>query len=152
MNSNNQSTEQCRSLSDDIICCDDSSQSDDFKLSTSSNLDEFTTTTANVVPGRRGLVHSVSIIVEPAIVDGDCDSELQLPPPMAHSERRRTIAGPIVLLEDFYFDQPKKAKEYDDIVQSLFASARVRKEEFARLLEEHAQIVSEINKAETERL
>lgn len=103
MNSNNQSTEQCRSLSDDIICCDDSSQSDDFKLSTSSNLDEFTTTTANVVPGRRGLVHSVSIIVEPAIVDGDCDSELQLPPPMAHSERRRTIAGPIVLLEDFYF-------------------------------------------------
>lgn len=44
---------------------------------------------------------------------------------------------------------PKKAKEYDDVVQSLITSARLRKEEFARLLEEHDQIVKEIRKAET---
>jgi len=104
MNPNN--AEQSRSLSDDILCCDDS-QSDDFKLSTSSNLDQFTTSSDTQVcvsgQGRRGLVHSVSIIVEPAIMDDcDFDSELQISP-AAPTERRKTIAGPIVLLEDFYF-------------------------------------------------
>lgn len=106
MNANN--AEQSRSLSDDILCCDDT-HSDDFKLSTSSNLDQFTTASDTQVcgggQGRRGLVHSVSIIVEPAIMDDcDFDSDLQISPAVP-SERRKTIAGPIVLLEDFYFGE-----------------------------------------------
>ncbi|XP_046918628.2 uncharacterized protein LOC124498852 [Dermatophagoides farinae] len=107
---------------------------------------------------RPNLVHSVSIIVEPAVnVDVDeetndddsfNDDELRISP-IRISERRKTIAGPISVFEDLYYDQPKKAKEYDDVVQSLITSARLRKEEFARLLEEHDQIVKEIRKAET---
>ncbi|KAH9417160.1 hypothetical protein DERP_015279 [Dermatophagoides pteronyssinus] len=116
---------------------------------------------------RPNLVHSVSIIVEPAVnfsdLDDDTttttttsntddsfnDDELRISPSLRISERRKTIAGPVSMFEDFYFDQPKKAKEYDDVVQSLITSARLRKEEFARLLEEHDQIVKEIRKAET---
>lgn len=67
--------------------------------------------------------------------------DIHISPKLPIIERRKTIAGPIVLLEDLYFgkelddnplfktfslspflDQPKKAKEYDDIVQSLFVS------------------------------
>jgi hypothetical protein len=54
---------------------------------------------------RRGLVHSVSIIVEPAMADGDdCATDDNSSPSMS-SERRNTIAGPIVLLEDFPFGE-----------------------------------------------
>ena len=107
MNPNN--AEQTRSLSDDIICCDDS-QSDDFKLSTSSNLDQLSTSSGPQVCGngqaRRGLVHSVSIIVEPAIMDDcDFDNNLSISPPAVPSERRKTIAGPVVVLEDFYYGE-----------------------------------------------
>jgi len=110
--------------------------------------------------GRNGhskrLVHSVSIVVEPVAGDGDSHGPLGGGPtlsapsvPMASTERRNTIAGPIVILEDF--DPPRKAvrSQDDELVQSLIASARLRKEEFARLLEEHAQLVNEINRAET---
>lgn len=41
---------------------------------------------------------------------------------------------------------PTPAEE--DMVRSLIMNAELRKEEFAKLLEEHAQIVMEINKAE----
>jgi len=99
---------------------------------------------------RRQLVHSVSIIVEPVCdVDeiSETDDNSSLSMSSVCSERRNTIAGPIVL-EDFPFDTPRKAREEDDIVQSIIAHARLRKEEFARLLEEHAQIVNEINRQE----
>ena len=55
---------------------------------------------------RRGLVHSVSIIVEPAITDGDDDDQFapeERPIPSVSTERRNTIAGPYVVLEDFGF-------------------------------------------------
>ena len=54
----------------------------------------------------RGLVHSVSIIVEPAMADdNDVDSFTaeQRPIPSVSTERRNTIAGPYVGLEDFGF-------------------------------------------------
>jgi hypothetical protein len=55
---------------------------------------------------RRGLVHSVSIIVEPAMADGDdCGDTDDNTSPSMSSERRNTIAGPIVLLEDFPFGE-----------------------------------------------
>ncbi|XP_054164881.1 uncharacterized protein LOC128962530 [Oppia nitens] len=102
---------------------------------------------------QRGLVHSVSIIVEPAMTDSNDDDDGFGPErpsmPSVSTERRNTIAGPIVVLEDYAFETPRKAREEDDIVQSIIAHARLRKEEFARLLEEHAQIVNEINRAET---
>ena len=106
MNSNN--PEQTRALSDDIICCSDS-QSDDFKLSDSGNLNQFANASSNPMmcssaQSRRGLVHSVSIIVEPAINVDDCNFDDDLPiTPAAPIERRKTIAGPIAALEDFYF-------------------------------------------------
>lgn len=183
------STERC--LSDDIICCGESESDrasdscESFQLSAETGVNTTGTTktitttlnSSNIITssaspggltssaaGRRGLVHSVSIIVEPAISLDGCgggggdsfgddsdqftEADLHSISHAAPTERRKTIAGPIVVLEDFYFDQPKKAKEYDDVVQSLFASARLRKEEFARLLEEHAQIVSEIKQAQ----
>lgn len=57
--------------------------------------------------GRGKLKHSVSIVVEPA-VDSDEDILSDLPAgghqfPSHHSERRNTIAGPILIMEDFHF-------------------------------------------------
>ena len=57
---------------------------------------------------RRGLVHSVSIIVEPAMANETNDDDNgftteQHPIPSVSSERRNTIAGPFVVLEDFGF-------------------------------------------------
>lgn len=103
---NQNSPDQKRALSDDIICCSDT-QSDDFKLSDSGNLIDFSAADLRATSGmnRRGLVHSVSIIVEPAISVDQCsfDDELQLSPPTAPIERRKTIAGPIVVMEDLYY-------------------------------------------------
>ena len=97
MNQNN--SDQKRALSDDIICCSDT-QSDDYKLTDSGNLSDFPEIRSN----RRGLVHSVSIIVEPAISIDQCsfDEDIHLTPPVP-TERRRTIAGPIVVMEDLYY-------------------------------------------------
>ena len=56
----------------------------------------------------RGLVHSVSIIVEPAMADGDDGDSFpadQRPIPSVSNERRNTIAGPYVVLEDFGFGE-----------------------------------------------
>lgn len=69
---------------------------------------------------RPNLVHSVSIIVEPAVnfsdLDDDTtttttsntddsfnDDELRISPSLRISERRKTIAGPVSMFEDFYF-------------------------------------------------
>ncbi|KAF7488023.1 hypothetical protein SSS_01125 [Sarcoptes scabiei] len=152
-----------RKQSDRIVSIDDTPNNKTpttASLMLTSNVDNNNSISIN--NRRNNLIHSVSIVVEPAINadnDGDenssdyqfNDDELRTIPPLIGAERRKTIAGPISMFEDFYLDQPKKAKEYDDIVQSLFASARLRKEEFARLLEEHDQLVKEINKAEFNR-
>lgn len=93
---------------------------------------------AVVVRSRAPLVHTVSIVIEPVVEDsmGESESDDQeddLPPrnPSPHNE----------LLEDDL--EPKQ-----DLVKNVMDAARLRKEEFARLLEEHAQIVNEINRAE----
>lgn len=127
-----------RCLSDDIISCDSEEEEPSFKLSTGSVPDHCevvipgkgTSTTSssssNLPPSnRRGLVHSVSIIVEPALsfeggaTGGDTDSccsagsgefteaDLHSISHAAPTERRKTIAGPIVVLEDFYFGKGK---------------------------------------------
>lgn len=112
-----------RCLSDDIISCD-SEEEESYKLSSGSSQvqsKQSSTITSSSLPptsaGRRGLVHSVSIIVEPALSldGGDNDSccsggsaefteaDLHSISHAAPTERRKTIAGPIVVLEDFYF-------------------------------------------------
>ncbi|CAN7998390.1 unnamed protein product [Ixodes hexagonus] len=78
---------------------------------------------------KAGLVHTVSIVVEPvepsdSATDDDVTTD-----------------------EDLYMCKtPTPAEE--DMVRSLIMNAELRKEEFAKLLEEHAQIVMEINRAE----
>lgn len=140
------STERC--LSDDIICCGESESDrasdscESFQLSAETGVNTTGTTTktttttlnsSNIITssasnpggltssaaGRRGLVHSVSIIVEPAISLDGCgggggdsfgddsdqftEADLHSISHAAPTERRKTIAGPIVVLEDFYF-------------------------------------------------
>lgn len=78
---------------------------------------------------KAGLVHTVSIVVEPVepsdnVTDDDAAND-----------------------DDLYMCKtPTPAEE--DMVRSLIMNAELRKEEFAKLLEEHAQIVMEINRAE----
>uniref|UniRef100_G3MLM5 Uncharacterized protein n=2 Tax=Amblyomma TaxID=6942 RepID=G3MLM5_AMBMU len=55
-------------------------------------------------------------------------------------------AGACVDDDPYTCKTPTPAEE--DMVRSLIMNAELRKEEFAKLLEEHAQIVMEINKAE----
>lgn len=75
---------------------------------------------------RRGLVHSVSIIVEPAMADGDDDDQFdadQRPIPSVSTERRNTIAGPYVVLEDFGFG--KSFVKYQRVSNGLEGHAQV---------------------------
>lgn len=72
---------------------------------------------------KSGLVHTVSIVVEP--VEPSAEACIDDP---------------------YTCKTPTPAEE--DMVRSLIMNAELRKEEFAKLLEEHAQIVMEINKAE----
>lgn len=72
---------------------------------------------------KSGLVHTVSIVVEP--VEPSTEACIDDP---------------------YTCKTPTPAEE--DMVRSLIMNAELRKEEFAKLLEEHAQIVMEINKAE----
>ncbi|CAN8031914.1 unnamed protein product [Ixodes persulcatus] len=78
---------------------------------------------------KAGLVHTVSIVVEPVEPsDSATDDDA-------------------VTDDDLYMCKtPTPAEE--DMVRSLIMNAELRKEEFAKLLEEHAQIVMEINRAE----
>lgn len=73
---------------------------------------------------KSGLVHTVSIVVEP--VEPSSEACIDDDP--------------------YTCKTPTPAEE--DMVRSLIMNAELRKEEFAKLLEEHAQIVMEINKAE----
>lgn len=75
---------------------------------------------------KAGLVHTVSIVVEPV-------------EPSDNSHEDDTS-------DPYVCKTPTPAEE--DMVRSLIMNAELRKEEFAKLLEEHAQIVMEINKAE----
>ncbi|XP_076306101.1 uncharacterized protein LOC143222870 isoform X2 [Tachypleus tridentatus] len=80
---------------------------------------------------RPPLVQSVSIIVES--VDNGEHEELEFPDIKEQEE-----------VEPIHFEKsPRKSS-----VQLIMDHARLRKEEFARLLEEHAQLVKEINQAE----
>jgi hypothetical protein len=106
------------------------------------------------------LVHSVSIVVDPAMDESVMTStseavsgqpgNTELYTTTADSKGRRS---PIIILENIDFEPTEKSNEDEDhIVQSIInihANARLRKEEFARLLEEHAQLVNEINRVET---
>lgn len=101
-------------LMPESVCChgtDDNEQSDGSSLPDCSKLSANTGGGGGGVTGfshsagpRRGLVHSVSIIVEPAntMEDSDLDDQIQISPTVP-MERRKTIAGPIVVMEDFYF-------------------------------------------------
>lgn len=91
----------------------DSIDSEDFKQSDDSSIADCSKLSVGDRSGgglsqnsgqRRGLVHSVSIVVEPAnnMDDSDLDDQIQIAPTVP-IERRKTIAGPIVVLEDFYF-------------------------------------------------
>ncbi|XP_013783191.1 uncharacterized protein LOC106467386 [Limulus polyphemus] len=77
------------------------------------------------------LVQTVSIIVES--VDNGEHEEQEFPDIKEQEE-----------VEPIHFEKsPRKSS-----VQLIMDHARLRKEEFARLLEEHAQLVKEINQAE----
>jgi len=118
-----------------------------------------TTSHTNQRPKSSRLTHSVSIFVEPCL-DDDTHSpddpldpnSTSLPMPDLGMMPRRHSAGPILLVEESDNLGTEFKKEEREFVESIMAHARLRKEEFARLLEEHAQIVSEINRAETKLL
>jgi len=90
------------------------------------------------------LIHSVSIIVEPVLEDvlsGDSDHQV-------YDHR----GSPVVLLENFDLSETQgnsKSTNEEDIVKSIIATARLRREEFARILAEHAELVKKINRVET---
>ncbi|XP_074593220.1 uncharacterized protein LOC141848963 [Brevipalpus obovatus] len=107
---------------------------------------------------RPQLFHSVSIIVEPVLDDDSVTEPLVLTPttdvkvtaPREDSPIQPSPQSPILDYDDFIFEsRRKKSQEEEEIVQSIIANARLRKEEFARLLQEHADLVNEINRAET---
>ena len=99
-----------RALSDDMIASDETSECE-----SNSNLSELLLVKTNkndsrslASAGRRGLVHSVSIIVESAVGDDESDMDEhddQMHLSTAPTERRKTIAGPVVVYEDFYFGE-----------------------------------------------
>ncbi|KAI1295397.1 hypothetical protein HDE_05493 [Halotydeus destructor] len=101
---------------------------------------------------KRGLVHSVSIIVEPVLDDDDEG----IPSPTFDASccitgDHKGRHSPVIILDDTDFDTniTRKSSVEEDYVKSIMATARLRKQEFARLLEEHAQLVNEINRVET---
>lgn len=79
---------------------------------------------------RTPFVHTISIVVEPVDID------------ISDSENGTTTN---VDMDNIAM----KSDASENIVKTVMDLARLRKEEFARLLEEHAQIVREIKRAET---
>lgn len=108
----NKSESNLATSTEDIICCDDVGSFEEFKLSDSENLSDIPPSGSsndhlnilcNQSQRRGNLIHSVSIIVEPAMsVESDFDDDLHISPPLP-TERRKTIAGPISILEDLYY-------------------------------------------------
>lgn len=101
-------------------------------------------------------VNLPTVTIDPA--DRLCDEELLMQrsrPPLVH-----TVSIVIEPVDPGTEDEPEEDEAPDipptvgtvntkeDLVKSLMDTARLRKEEFARLLEEHAQLVKEINRAE----
>jgi len=62
--------------------------------------------------------------------------------------KERIHSSPIIVMDDHFFESKDRGSR-EDVVRSIIATARLRKEEFAKLLEEHAQLVHEINRVET---